>query len=419
MQRVLILDKNKQPLMPCHPARARELLDKGKAAVFRRYPFTVILKNREGGEVQPVAFKVDPGSRRSGIVLTAKFKRGQRVIWAAELEHRGQLIRDKLLSRRQLRRSRRSRKTRYRKPRFLNRIRPNGWLPPSLTSRIQNVATWLIRLFNFAPISSISQELVRFDTQLMQNAEISGIEYQQGTLYGYEMREYQLEKWGRKCAYCGITNVPLEMEHIIPRQRGGSDRASNLAIACRVCNRKKGNQTAAEFGYPHIQELAKKPLKDAAAVNATRWALYEWLKSTGLPVEVGTGGRTKYNRSKQGYPKAHWTDAACMGESGQDVFIHAQHRPLHIKATGRQSRQMCRVDKYGFPRTKPKQNRMVHGFQTGDMVKAIVPSGKKAGTYIGRVAVRARGSFRVGKTDGVNWKCCQTIHANDGYEYSN
>ncbi len=419
MQRVLVLDTNKTPLMPCHPARAKELLDKDKAAVFRRYPFTIILKYVVEANNQPVAFKVDPGSRRSGIALAAEFKRGQRVIWAAEVEHRGQQVRDKLLSRRQQRRTRRSRKTRYRPARFLNRTRSDGWLPPSLMSRIQNIATWLSRLYNFAPISSISQELVRFDTQLMQNAEISGIEYQQGTLYGYEIREYLLEKWGRECAYCGITSIPLEMEHIVPSSRGGSDRVANLTIACRVCNRKKGNRTAAEFGYPHIQALAKKPLKDAAAVNATRWALYHWLRSTGLPVEVGTGGRTKYNRSKQGYPKTNWTDAACVGKSGQEVFIHVKHRPLHIKATGRQSRQMCRVDRYGFPRTKPKRNRMVYGFQTGDMVKAIVHSGKKAGTHVGRVAVRASGRFRVGKVDGVNWKYCQTIHANDGYEYSN
>jgi len=404
--------------MPCHPARARELLGKGKAAVYRRYPFTIILKDREGGDVQPVAFKVDPGSRTSGIVMVADFKRGKRVIWAAELEHRGQVIKKKLLARRQQRRGRRHRKTRYRKPRFLNRRKEKGWLPPSLLSRIQNIATWLIRLHRFAPIVSISQELVRFDTQLMENPDISGVEYQQGELQGYEVREYLLEKWGRKCAYCGITGVPLEIEHIIPKTRNGSNRVSNLTIACHDCNQEKGNQTATEFGYPHIQAQAKKPMQDAAAVNSTRWALYDWFKSTGLPVEVGTGGRTKYNRTRQGYYKAHWTDAACVGESGQDVFIHAQHTPLLIKATGRQSRQMCRVDRYGFPRTKPKQSRTVHGFQTGDVVRAIVPKGKNAGTHIGRVVVRAMGSFRVGKADGINWKRCQSVHKNDGYEYS-
>jgi hypothetical protein len=132
-------------------------------------------------------------------------------------------------------------------------------------------------------------ELVRFDMQLLENAEISGIEYQQGTLFGYEVREYLLEKWGRKCAYCGKTGVPLEIEHIVPRARGGSQRVSNLTLACEPCNTKKGTQTAGEFGHPAVQAQAKRPRHDAAAVNATRWALSRRLKATGLPVETGTG----------------------------------------------------------------------------------------------------------------------------------
>src|SRR5688572_19407063 len=111
MQRVLVLDKNKQALMPCHPARARELLREGKAVVFRKFAFTIILQEREGGESQPIAVKIDPGSKTTGIALVADFKRGKCVIWAAELIHRGQQIRDALLGRRQVRRSRRNRKT--------------------------------------------------------------------------------------------------------------------------------------------------------------------------------------------------------------------------------------------------------------------------------------------------------------------
>lgn len=109
MQRAFVLDKNKKPLMPCHPARARELLRKGKARVFKLYPFTIILTERETGAVQNVAFKIDPGSKQTGIVLAADFKRGKRVLWAAVLEHRGQQIKNALESRRAIRRSRRTR----------------------------------------------------------------------------------------------------------------------------------------------------------------------------------------------------------------------------------------------------------------------------------------------------------------------
>jgi len=421
MQRVFVVDKNKQPLMPCHPARARELLKKGRATVFRRYPFTIILLDREGGETQAIQVKFDPGSKTTGIALVADFKRGIRCIWAAELHHRGQQIRDALLSRRQLRRSRRSRKTRYRPARFDNRRRSEGWLPPSLMSRVYNIETWLKRLYRFAPITHVAQETVRFDTQLMQNPEISGVEYQQGTLYGYEVREYLLEKFNRQCAYCGAKNVPLEVEHIIPKSRGGSNRPSNLTIACHDCNQRKGNLTAAEFGYPDMQKRAKQPLKDAAAVNATRWRVFEMFVESGLPLETGSGGMTKYNRVRQGYPKTHWTDAACVGESGGQVYIAPGHAPLVIKANGRQSRLMCRPDKYGFPRTSAKTGRIHFGFQTGDMVKAIVTKGKKQGVYIGRVAVRAKGSFnittRTRTVQGISHRYCTHLHKSDGYSY--
>lgn len=416
MQRVLVLDRNKEPLMPCHPARARQLLKEGKAAVFRRYPFTIILKEREGGDVQPVAFKVDPGSRTTGIALVADGKRGKRVVWAAELTHRGGQIRDALLSRRQLRRGRRNRKTRYRTARFDNRRRPEGWLPPSLTSRVHNILTWANRLYRWSPVCGISMELVRFDTQAMENPEISGVEYQQGELLGYEVREYLLEKWGRKCAYCGAENVPLEIEHITPKSRGGSNRVSNLTLACVPCNQRKGNMTAAEFGYPEIQAKAKRPMKDAAAVNATRWALWRAFDQSGLPLEVGTGGRTKYNRARQGYPKTHWLDAACVGESGECVHAPTGVAPLLIKATGWGKRQMCQTDKYGFPKQHRTRQKQFFGFQTGDIVRAVVPKGKYAGTHTGRATVRSRPSFLLNGFD-VHPKYLTLLHQSDGYSY--
>jgi 5-methylcytosine-specific restriction endonuclease McrA len=239
----------------------------------------------------PLRLKIDPGSKTTGLAIV--HDRSDAVVWAAELSHHGQQVRDRLLARRAVRRSRRQRHTRYRPARFANRRRPTGWLPPSLQSRIQNIETWVNRLRRLCPVGALSQELVRFDTQLLQNAEIAGVEYQHGELAGYEVREYLLEKWGRACAYCGAEGVPLEVEHLVPKTRGGSNRVSNLTIACHSCNEAKGKRTAAEFGHPEIQQKAKQPLKDAAAVNTTRWALYQRLVQTGLPLELGTGRRTK------------------------------------------------------------------------------------------------------------------------------
>ena len=371
--------------------------------------------------VEPLRLKFDPGSKTTGIAIINDM-RGQ-VVAAAEITHRGQQIRDRLVARRAVRHSRRSRHTRYRPARFDNRRRPDGWLAPSLESRIQNILTWTARLQRLCPIAAVSMELVKFDTQLMQHADISGVEYQQGELAGYEVREYLLEKWNHTCAYCGATHVPLQIEHITPKARGGSNRVSNLTLACEPCNTAKGTRTAAEFGNVELQTKAKQPLKDAAAVNTTRWRLYERLQATGLPVETGSGGRTKWNRTQQGLPKSHWLDAACVGASTPVMLRTAGVVPLLIKASGRESRQMCRMDKYGFPRTSAKGHRTVKGFQTGDLVRSIVPSGSKVGTYVGRVAVRGSGSFNIttaqGTIQGISYRHCQSIQRADGYGYTN
>jgi hypothetical protein len=213
---------------------------------------------------------------------------------------------------------------------------------------VDNVFTWAKRLINFAPVSGIVVETVRFDTQLMQNPEISGVEYQQGELAGYEAREYLLEKWGRTCAYCGTGNVVLEVEHIVPRVKGGSNRISNLTLSCKPCNQAKGSKDIQDFCDPkrliNILARAKAPLKDAAAINSIRYATGGRLKTFGLRVSFWSGGRTKYNRTNQSYGKSHWLDSVCVGATGGSVHIPPGLQPLHVSAAGRGSRQMCRVD---------------------------------------------------------------------------
>ncbi|WP_205664683.1 RNA-guided endonuclease IscB [Ammonifex thiophilus] len=419
--------------MPCHPARARQLLKKGRAAVFRRHPFTIILKDREGGETQPLELKIDPGAKVTGLPLVAEFPRGREVLWAAELHHRGEQVREALHRRRGYRRFRRYRKTRYREPRFSNRGRPEGWLPPSLESRVANILTWGKRLCRWSPVTAVSVELAKFDTQKFQHPEISGIEYQQGELSGYEVREYLLEKYGRRCAYCGKEDVPLEVDHVVPKSRGGTDRVSNLTLACRECNRAKGNRLLQEWledlkksrravdrkraeNIPKVLSLLKEPLKGAAFINATRYALVERLKALGLPVFTATAAQTKYNRARQGYPKAHWIDAACVGETGESVRLDPGMQALKITARGHGSRRVQNVDRYGFPRGEPKRVRRFMGFATGDLVKAVIPTGKYAGVHVGRVAIRSRPGFRLNGFD-VHPKHLRLLQRADGYEY--
>jgi 5-methylcytosine-specific restriction endonuclease McrA len=422
MSMVLLVDHQRRPCAPVHPGRARHLLTHGRAAVYRRFPFTLRFKEGEPSEEpEPVRLKMDPGSQTRGLALLNDAS-GQ-VVWAAELTHRGQHVTARLDQRRMCRRSRRQRHTRYRPARFLNRRRRAGWLPPSLESRISNTLTWVERLRRWCPVGALSLELVTFDTQLMQNAEISGVDYQQGELEGYEIREYLLEKFGRTCAYCHATNVPLQVEHIVPEARDGSNRVSNLTIACKPCNDAKGTRTAEEFGHPEIQAQAKAPLRDAAAVNATRWTLYRKLAALGLPVETRTGGRTNWNRTTRELPKTHWTDAAGVGESTPQRLRVGGAMPLLITAVGRHSRQMCRTNAFGFPDQAPKATSVVGGLRTGDLVRAVVPaSSVKAGVYVGRLAVRATGSCHVktarGTIEGIHVRYCQPLQRGDGYAYT-
>jgi hypothetical protein len=418
---VFVLDKRQRPLMPCSEKRARLLLERGRAVVHRRYPFTIRIKDRVGGEVQPVRVKIDPGSKVTGIALVRNesTNRPATVLSVIELAHRGRQIREALTARRGFRRRRRNANLRYRAPRFANRCRSKrkGWLPPSLRHRVDTCMSWVERLRRFVPVAGIAVERVRFDMPLLENPDISGVGYQQGTLAGYQVREYVFERDGRHCAYCGAVDVPLNLDHVIPRSRGGSNRPSNLVPACIPCNEAKDNMPMEVFlaGDPDrlakIKAQTRKPLKDAAAVNATRWVLYEALSNTGLPVEASSGGHTKFNRSRLGIPKGHALDAACVGEvetlTGWQIPTHT------IKATGRGVYCRTKLTAHGFPRGYCMRTKRVHGFQTGDMVRAEVPNGKNAGLHVGRVAIRASGSFRVGNADGINAKYCRLLHRAD------
>jgi len=164
--------------------RARQLLRDGKAAVHIRYPFTIILKRAvavEDVDNLQLRLKINPGSRTTGIAIVNDTSGGME--FASELQHRGHRIKMDLESRRALRRSR---KTRYRAPRFFNRTRPKGCLAPSLMSRVCNIEIWGRRLRRNCPITAMSMELV-FECQKMEHPEISGTEYRQGELLGYEV----------------------------------------------------------------------------------------------------------------------------------------------------------------------------------------------------------------------------------------
>lgn len=394
---------------------AKKLLKANKASVFKRYPFTIILKkecipNCENN----IQIKIDPGSKTTGLALL----KNDQLIWAAQLNHRGSLIKKKLDSRRACRRLRRN-KQRYRKPRFLNRKRPEGWLAPSLKHRVLTIMTWVKRLISSCSITSIAMELVRFDPQKLEHQNISGVEYQQGELVGYEVREYLLEKWGRNCTYCQKENVPLQVEHIVAKSNGGSNRISNLCLACEKCNQKKGKKSIEQFlsKKPDLLNMilsrAKKPLKDAAAVNSTRWHLFKTLKKLNLSLATGTGGQTKFNRSKFNLEKTHFYDAACVGQI--DSLEILANQPLIITCKGHGGRQKAALNKYGYPiRYNPLKP--IKGWQSGDL--AVDELGN-----LGRVNPRSQSnSFNFTifgqKAKSIHVSKLQRVHRKDGYTYT-
>lgn len=436
---VFVIDNSKKGLMPCSEKRARKLLTKSRAVVHKRYPFTIRLKDRkaEQSAFQSVQVKLDPGSKTTGMALVVQGNGRLIVKHLFHLVHRGHQIREALTQRRAFRRRRRN-QLRYRPARFNNRTKPKGWLAPSLKHRVDTTLSWVSKLSRTTHEPEIYLERVKFDTQLINNPDIDGVGYQQGELKDFEVREYLLYKYKHTCQYCnGVSNDSvLEVEHIQPKSKGGTNRIGNLTLSCRSCNQDKGalllEDWKASLGCSKLALARKQGIErvlngkcktqcDMAAINSTRNSLFYGLLEQGFAVSTGTGGMTKFNRKQHGIPKDHALDAVCVGAPIEQPIAGWNKPVLEIKCTGRGSYQRTRLTKYGFPRGYLMRSNSVHGFATGDMVQASVPKGKKQGNYIGRVAVRASGSFNIqskdGLVQGISHKHCTLIERGAGYGF--
>lgn len=418
---VLVIDKRMRPCNAVSEAYARILLYSKQAVIHRRYPFTIRLKNNSAvKKTATYVVKIDPGASVTGISI---IDNENKVIMLTELVHRGKTIKRNLDSRRVVRRFRRQRKTRYREARFQNRVKPQGWLAPSVKSRADNVINFVRKLKRFLSINKVEIERVSFDTaQMSSEKPLYGANYQQGALYQTKLRSYLFKKYNGQCVYCG--NKATEIEHVIPKSKGGTDSPYNLVIACRKCNELKSKLSLKEFGklvgkdfsYLEPQELPK----HAAIVQSARNYMFQEIAKIVSNTVGYDAWLTKYNREELNLPKQHYYDALSVGEIKDYKFL--TDKVLIISAKGRGSRQMCRMDRFGFPRTSAKSSKSVKGFQTGDIVKAIVPFGLKRGEYLGRVAVRASGSFNIMTQDGstkqgIGYKFCRLLQRNDGYSY--
>lgn len=418
---VFVLDKSKKPLDMITNAEARILLKNKQAVIDKVYPFTIRLKDNScGSKDRAYTVKLDPGSKHTGIAIVDD---NNQVVMLAELEHRGHIIKRNLDKRRLVRHSRRQRKTRYRPARFDNRTKPEGWLAPSVKSRADNVINFIKKYKKLINIDKVMVERVSFDTaQMISEVKLYGEDYQQGNLYNKNLREFIFSKTKCRCAYCGAKAA--EIDHVVPRSNGGTNSTYNLVASCRSCNEKKSNLTLKAFGklmgkdYSHFEP--KKLPKDAAIVQSARNYMLKEISKIVTDTTAHDAWLTKHNRDEIGLPKEHYYDALSVGNVQEYKFL--TDKILIISAKGRGSRQMCRMDKFGFPRTSAKASKSVKGFQTGDIVKAIVPTGSKQGEYLGRVIVRSKGSFSVVHNscivDGIGYKYCHLVQRGDGYSYN-
>ena len=418
---VLVIDKHKKPCNTISNAYARRLLFKKQAVIHKRFPFTIRLKNDKAVlKDKAYTVKLDPGSRHTGIAITDN---EDSVVMLAEIEHRGNVVKRNMDSRRAVRRHRRNRNTRYRPARFLNRTKPKGWLAPSVKSRADNVINFIKKYKKLLNIDKVMIEHVSFDVaQMTSDTNLVGTDYQQGPLYQQKLRSFIFNRSGGKCVYCGA--MATEIDHIIPRANGGTDSTYNLVASCRACNQMKSNLTLKAFGKiagKNFSKLEPKKLpRDAAIVQYARNYMVREITKLVADTTTYAAWMTKYNRDELGLPKEHYYDALSVGNVANYKFL--VDKILQISAKGRGVRQMCRVDKYGFPRTSAKASKIVEGFQTGDMVKAIIPKGLKKGVYLGKVAIRSTGRFDIQtktKTiEGIGHKYCHIVQRGDGYSYN-
>ena len=386
--KVFVLNMRGQPLMPCSPPKARKLLRAGKAVPVRRTPFVIQLTVPTGETKQPITLGVDAGYKHVGLSATT----AKEELLASEVELR-QDVTGLLSDRLALRRSRRNHKTRYRAPRFDNRVRSKhkGWLAPSVENRIQAHISRIEAVCRVLPITKIVIETASFDIQKIKNPEVEGTDYQQGEQLGFwNVREYVLFRDGHVCQACKgrSKDLILNVHHIESRKTGG-DALGNLITLCEACHK----------AY-HAGKLKQFSPRRGASFRAEtfmgimRWTVLNRLRERHpeLPVTNTYGYLTKHKRIVAGLPKTHCADAFCIAG-----VLDAKRRGEYLfqKQTRRHNRQIHKLTILkGGVRKRHQAPYLVHGFRLFDKVLCK----GEVGFIFGR---RSSGAFDVRRLDGT------------------
>jgi len=378
--RVFVVNMRGKPLMPTTQRKARLLIKQGKAKIYKYEPFTIQLTYQTGEAVQEVNIGIDTGVKNTGIAVTS----GKKVIAKGTIELRDD-VKPLLETRKTYRRGRRHRKTRYRKPRWRNRTKPGGWLPPSIRSRIGNIMAWIDKFCLLLPDAKLTIEVGKFDIQKIENPEIQGTEYQQGEMYGYRNRiAYLLSREKGKCQYCGSfyeTGNKWRLHHIWGKDR---DRPEDWALLHEDCHialhaNKEGHV---------LQKKTPKAYKEPVFMNIIRRKFFIRYPDA----EFTYGNITYQDRCGLGLEKTHYNDAAAASgikeiKEDAEPFLARQtrikKRSLH-EATARKGRK---TPNRGAKRN-PKNTPSAYGFHLNDKVEFEGRRGYVTGFTAGGVYVK-------------------------------
>ena len=360
---IYVKSKDGKVIMPSERrGRIGYLLRHGKAHVVSRVPFVVQLDYDSTTYTQDVSLGIDAGSKHIGVSASSEKKE----MLAAQVELRSDIV--KLLSsRRELRRTRRNRKTRYRKARFDNRKKKDGWLAPSVEQKVESHLKVIRLVHKLLPITKTTIEVAQFDIQKIKNPYIKGEDYQQGEQMGFwNVREYVLARDGHKCVHCKGKSKDhiLNVHHLESRKTGGNS-PSNLVTLCETCHK------AYHRGEFDLKIKRGSSLRDAAVMNIMRWAVYERAKAEFGNVHLTYGYITKHTRIENCINKTHAADAFCIAKN-----VHAM-----------------RLSSFFMCRCVPRHTRTLH-----------VANPKKGGIRRSCIATHKIGKSRFQRYDMVRWK---------------
>lgn len=368
--------------MPCSTRKARLLLKEKKAKIFKYEPFTIQLNIATGETKQNITLGIDSGYKNVGVSATTE----KQELYSAEITLRTDIV-DLLSTRRLLRKNRRSRKTRYRKARFLNRVKNKGWLAPSVENKIETHLRIIKKILNILPISKIIIETAQFDIQKIKNPDIFGIEYQSGKqLDFWNVREYVLFRDNHICQNCkGKTKDKILNIHHIESRKTGGNAPNNLITLCETCHNNYHS------GKIELKIKRGKSFKEATFMGIMRWTLYNRLKTIFNNTYQTYGYLTKNKRIENNFSKSHRVDAYCIAGNLKAKKLNYYYLGKQVRKNNRQIHKMT-INK-GGTRKLHQSPYLVKGFRLFDKVKY-----KNTNCFIfGR---RATGSFDIRKLSG-------------------